>query len=57
MDSLLLNWLRNETRDWRPSIVGVFREQAAHSGWPLTAQSPGDLREQLTALGHLLPRR
>lgn len=55
MDSLLLTWLRDQTRDWRPSIVGVFREHAAHSDWPLTAHSPGDLREQLTTLGHLLP--
>ncbi len=55
VDSPLLNWLRDETRDWRPSIVGVFREHSAHSDWPLTANSPGDLREQLTALGHLLP--
>ena len=50
-----MNWLRRETRQWRPSIVGVFREHATHGDWPLTAHSPGDLREQLTSLGHLLP--
>ena len=55
MDSPLLTWLREWTREWRPSIVGVFREDANHRSWPLTAQSPGDLRQQLTSLGHLLP--
>lgn len=33
----------------------MFREEATHRNWPLTAQSPGDLRQQLTSLGHLLP--
>ena len=55
MDSPLLTWLREQTRDWRPSIVGVFREDAAHGRWPLTARSPDHLRKQLTDLGHLLP--
>lgn len=55
MDSPLLTWLRGQTRDWRPSIVGVFREDAAHGTWPLTAQTPAHLRQQLTDLGHLLP--
>lgn len=54
MSSPLLGWLREQTADWRPSIVGVFREQAAHD-WPLTAHSPEDLRVQLTRHGHLLP--
>ena len=55
VDSPLLTWLREQTRDWRPSIVGVFREDAAHGRWPLTARSPDHLRKQLTDLGHLLP--
>jgi hypothetical protein len=54
MDSALLEWLREQTADWRPSIVGVFREDAPHD-WPLTASSSGDLRQQLTDQGHLLP--
>lgn len=55
VDSPLLTWLREQTHDWRPSIVGVFRENAGHDDWPLTAESPGDLRAQLADLGHLLP--
>lgn len=54
MSSPLLGWLREQTADWTPSIVGVFREQAPHD-WPLTAHSPEDLRVQLTRHGHLLP--
>lgn len=54
MSTPLLGWLREQTADWRPSIVGVFREQAPHD-WPLTAHSPEDLRVQLTRHGHLLP--
>ena len=54
MTSPLLEWLREQTADWRPSIVGVFREDAPHD-WPLTASSSSDLREQLTEQGHLLP--
>lgn len=54
MSSPLLEWLREHTVSWAPSIVGVFRENALHD-WPLTADSPADLREKLTATGHLLP--
>jgi hypothetical protein len=54
MTSPLLNWLRGHTADWRPSIVGVFREHALHD-WPLSADSPADLRARLTEAGHLLP--
>lgn len=54
MSSPLLGWLREQTADWTPSIVGVFREQAPHD-WPLTAHSSEDLRVQLTRHGHLLP--
>ncbi len=54
MASPLLAWLRQQTEDWKPSIVGVFRERAPHD-WPLTADSPESLREQLTEKGHLLP--
>lgn len=54
MTSPLLEWLRRHTADWRPSIIGVFREEALHD-WPLTASSPTDLRQQLTEQGHLLP--
>ncbi|MGK2957347.1 MAG: type II restriction endonuclease [Acidimicrobiales bacterium] len=54
MDSPLLEWLREQTAGWRPSIVGVFREEAPHD-WPMSASSSADLREQLTEQGHLLP--
>lgn len=54
MDSPLLEWLREQTAGWKPSIVGVFREDALHE-WPLTASSSSDLRRQLTDQGHLLP--
>ncbi len=54
MTSPLLAWLREQTADWRPSIVGVFREHALHD-WTLTASSSSDLRQQLTDQGHLLP--
>ena len=47
MISPLLGWLREHTAAWRPSIVGVFREQSPHD-WPLTAVSPEDLRDKLT---------
>jgi hypothetical protein len=52
--SALVNWLRTHTGAWRPSIVGVFREDALHE-WPISADSPADLRQKLTASGHLLP--
>jgi hypothetical protein len=54
MDSPLLLWLRKQTTGWKPSIVGVFRENAPHK-WPITASSSADLRVQLTTHGHLLP--
>lgn len=54
MTSPLIEWLRQHTAGWRPSIVGVFREDAEHD-WPLSAGSASDLREQLTVAGHLLP--
>lgn len=54
MTSNLLPWLREQIDGWEPSAVGVFRERAEH-GWPITANSPSDLRSQLTETGHLLP--
>ena len=54
MSSPLLTWLREHTNQWKPSIVGVFREDAIHD-WPLTASSAPDLRAKLTSAGHLLP--
>jgi hypothetical protein len=54
MSSPLLEWLRKHTSAWRPSIVGVFREDALHD-WPLTADSAPELRRLLTEAGHLLP--
>ncbi|MCU1455033.1 MAG: putative type restriction endonuclease [Acidimicrobiales bacterium] len=54
MLSPLLEWLREQTAGWRPSVVGVFREDALHE-WPLIASSASDLRRQLTEHGHLLP--
>lgn len=54
MTSALLTWLREHTTTWKPSIVGVFREDALHD-WPISASSAGELREQLTTTGHLLP--
>ena len=54
MTSTLLAWLREQTHGWKPSIVGVFREESPHD-WPLTADSPADLRDQLSRTGHLLP--
>jgi hypothetical protein len=52
--SQLLSWLREHTEPWRPSIVGVFREDALHD-WPISADSAGELRSRLTETGHLLP--
>jgi hypothetical protein len=54
MASPLLDWLREHTEEWKPSIVGVFREHALHE-WPLSASSAPELRQQLTETGHLLP--
>lgn len=54
MASPLLDWLREHTASWTPSIVGVFRENAVHD-WPFSATSAPDLRQQLTETGHLLP--
>lgn len=54
MDSPLLEWLREQTAGWTPSIIGVFREDAPHD-WPITASSAEELRVQLTTHGHLLP--
>jgi len=54
MASPLLTWIRAQTDGWSPSIVGVFRERASHE-WPLTANSPAELRKELTEKGHLLP--
>ncbi len=52
--SSLLEWIRSVVTGWKPSIVGVFREDAEH-GWPITAESASQLRETLTKSGHLLP--
>lgn len=54
MTSPLLTWLREHTDTWHPSIIGVFRQDSAHD-WPIVAGSASELREKLTALGHLLP--
>jgi len=54
MASPLLEWLREHTAAWTPSIVGVFREDALHD-WPLSASSAKELRQKLTKVGHLLP--
>ena len=54
MTSPLLGWLRNQVEGWQPSVVGVFREHAEHD-WPISADSPSDLRYKLTDTGHLLP--
>jgi hypothetical protein len=52
--SSLLDWLRQHTAAWKPSVVGVFREDALHD-WPLSANSAPELRRRLTDAGHLLP--
>jgi hypothetical protein len=52
--SELLDWIREQTQDWRPSIVGVFRQDADHD-WPVVASSSEELKDRLTDLGHLLP--
>ena len=49
-----MTWLRKHTESWRPSIVGVFREDVLHD-WPLAAGSAAELRTVLTDSGHLLP--
>lgn len=54
MASPLLDWLRGHTAAWKPSIVGVFREDALHD-WPLSAGNAPELRQRLTEAGHLLP--
>jgi hypothetical protein len=54
MTSPLLAWLREQIAMWKPSIVGVFRQDAFHD-WPIVATSPAELRQKLTAAGHLLP--
>jgi hypothetical protein len=40
----LLDWLRENTAEWTPSIVGVF-----------SANTASELRQRLTDTGHLLP--
>jgi hypothetical protein len=52
--SPLLGWLREHTSGWLPSIIGVFRQDAIHE-WPIIAATAAELRERLTAAGHLLP--
>jgi len=54
MPSPLLAWLEDRLGVWRPSIVGVFRENAIHD-WPLSAASSAELRTKLAGTGHLLP--
>ncbi len=54
MTSPLLAWLDEHTAGWKPSIVGVFREEAPHE-WLITAISPTNLRTQLIDSGHLIP--
>lgn len=54
MSSPLLDWLTEHTETWAPSIVGVFRANALHD-WPISAESPADLRSKLIQMGHLLP--
>jgi hypothetical protein len=50
----LIGWLRRQIEGWQPSAVGIFQELAEHE-WPLSADSPADLRHILTETGHLLP--
>ncbi len=54
MSSPLLRWLREQIEGWQPSAVGIYREYAEHD-WPLSADSPAELRQRLTDAGHLLP--
>ena len=54
MTSPLLEWLKEQVQGWQPSAVGIFREHAEHA-WPISADSPSDLRGKLTDTGHLLP--
>lgn len=54
MTSPLLTWLQETIDEWQPSIIGVFRERADHP-WPLSADSPEELRKLLMQTGHLLP--
>lgn len=54
MTSPLLAWLGEHTATWTPSIVGVFRQDALHD-WPIVAGTAEELRDKLTAAGHLLP--
>ena len=55
MASPLLEWIREQTAGWTPSAVGVFQVSGRDERWPVHAESPTALREELTERGHLLP--
>ena len=40
---------------WKQSAVGVFRQAGVAEDWPVHAEDASELREELTARGHLLP--
>jgi hypothetical protein len=51
----LRTWLRDQCADYRFDVGGVFQRDSDVSQWPLTAASPAELEERLSAGGHLLP--
>ena len=55
MASPLLDWIREHTRGWKQSAVGVFRQRGLNEDWPVHAEHAPGLREALTQRGHLLP--
>lgn len=54
MDSPLI-WLRDQVNGWEQSALGIFRLRGGQEQWPVRAEGPEELKEQLMERGHLLP--
>ena len=50
-----LNWLREQVNGWEQSALGIFRLRSSQEEWPIRADGPEELKEQLMRRGHLLP--
>lgn len=50
-----LDWLRDQVDGWEQSALGIFRLRGGQEQWPVQAEGPDELKEQLAQRGHLLP--
>lgn len=51
----LAEWLRQQCKDYRFDLGGVFRRDSESASWPIAASNPQELEAALVSGGHLLP--